>query len=178
MSRLGCCAISYSTAGAGAVTGAVCVTGSMTGGVTVVFTQWLVERFNARWQERKRDPAVDRSAHQRLVQAAKPIDQERIVLKRPSLYFCIAAALLANAAFAQAPPPVHGGSRPPPPEGAAPPPPPPPKGAHLRIEQGENLVDLKCADDEPTRACADVAMTFLDRLGITPSRTTGSAPPQ
>jgi hypothetical protein len=38
------------------------------------------------------------------------------------------------------------------------------------------MVDVKCADDEPTRACTDIAMQFLDRLGITQSRTTGAAP--
>jgi hypothetical protein len=95
------------------------------------------------------------------------------VLKPTSLHFAVAAVLLATAAFAQAPTPAPGGHAPPPPQGAAP---PPPKGAHLRIEQGENMVDLKCADDEATRACADVAMQFLDRLGMTPSRTTGAAP--
>jgi hypothetical protein len=100
-------------------------------------------------------------------------EEDRYVLKTSSLCFAFAAALLANAAFAQAPPPAPGGQRPPPPPGAAP---PPPKGAHLRIEHGDDIVDLKCAEDEPTRACADIAMQFLDRLGITQSQTTGSAP--
>jgi hypothetical protein len=100
--------------------------------------------------------------------------QERIVLKRSSLCFAFAAALLANAAFAQALPPAPGGQRSPQPPGAAPTP-PASKGAHLRIEQGDNVVDLKCADDEPTQACADIATHFLDRLGMTQPRTTGSA---
>jgi hypothetical protein len=37
---------------------------------------------------------------------------------------------------------------------------------------------VKCADDEPMRACADIAMQLLDRLGITQARTTGAAPAQ
>ena len=118
------------------------------------------------------------------VQAATPTGQERIVLKQSSLCFGIAAALLANAAFAQAPPQPSGGPRPANPGAAAPPPPggphpegpPPSAAAHFRIEQGENMMDVKCADGEPTRACADIAMQFLDRLGIAQSQTTGSAP--
>jgi hypothetical protein len=107
------------------------------------------------------------------------------VLKQSSVCFGIAAVFLAKAAFAQALPPPSGGPRPPAP-GAAPPPPsggphpegaPPSAAAHSRIEQGENMVDVKCVDGEPTRACADIAIQFLDRLGITQSQTTGSAPP-
>jgi hypothetical protein len=56
------------------------------------------------------------------------------------------------------------------------PPPLPSKAAHFRVEQGDNGIEVKCADDEPMRACADITMQFLDRLGITQSRTTGSAP--
>jgi hypothetical protein len=55
-------------------------------------------------------------------------------------------------------------------------PPPPSKAAHFRVEQGDNGIDVKCADDEPMRACADITMQLLDRLGITQARTTGSAP--
>jgi len=125
------------------------------------------------------------------------------VLKQSTACFGVAAALLATAAFAQPPQPPSGGPRPPapgaapstPPQpgspttttGQAPPPPaggqrtegpPPSKAAHFRIEQGDNAIDVKCADEEPMRACADIAMQFLDRLGITQSRTTGSAPAQ
>jgi hypothetical protein len=114
------------------------------------------------------------------------------MLKQSSVYFGVAAALLATAAFAQPPQPPSGGPRPSAP-GAAPAPPPQPgspttttgqapqppsKAAHFRIEQGDNAIDVKCADDEPTRACSDIAMQFLDRLGITQARTTGSAPAQ
>ena len=126
------------------------------------------------------------------------------MLKQSSVYFGVAAALLATAAFAQPPQPPSGGPRPsapaaapsPAPQpgsptattGQAPQPPasgprsegapPPSKAAHFRIEQGDNAIDVKCADEEPMRACADIAMQFLDRLGITQARTTGSAPAQ
>jgi len=130
------------------------------------------------------------------------------VLKTSSVCFGVAAALLATAAFAQAPQlpargprPLSPGTAPPSapqpggptttaqapsppaggPRGEAPPrsegpPPPPSKAAHFRIEQGDNAIDVKCPDDEPMRACVDVTMQFLDRLGITQARTTGSAP--
>jgi hypothetical protein len=118
-----------------------------------------------------------------------------------TVYFGVAAALLATAAFAQPPQPPSGGTRTPAP-GAAPlpspqpggptttgqgpqplaggprgeGPPPPSKAAHFRVEQGDNAIDVKCADEEPMRTCADIAMQFLDRLGIAQARTTGSAP--
>jgi hypothetical protein len=124
------------------------------------------------------------------------------VLKQPTVCFGVGAALLATAAFAQPPQPPSSGSRPSAPAAAPSPapqpggptttgqppqppgiprsesPPPPSKGAHFRIEQGDNAIDVKCADEEPMRACADIAMQFLDRLGITQARTTGSAPAQ
>jgi hypothetical protein len=127
------------------------------------------------------------------------------VLKQSTVCFGVAAALLATAAFAQPPQPPSGGPRPPAP-GAVPsplpqpggpttttgqalqppaggprsegPPPPPSKAAHFRVEQGDNGIDVKCADDEPMRACADITMQLLDRLGITQARTTGSASAQ
>jgi hypothetical protein len=125
------------------------------------------------------------------------------VLKRSTVFVGVAAALLATAAFAQPPQPQSSGGPRPPAPGAAPspspqpavpnttgqapqppaggprgegPPPPPSKAAHFRVEQGDNAIDVKCADDEPMRACADIAMQFLDRLGITQARTTGAAP--
>jgi hypothetical protein len=128
------------------------------------------------------------------------------VLKHSTVCFAVAAALLPTAAFAQPPQSPSGGPRPtapgassspqpggptttgqaPQPPAAVPrgevsprgegPPPPPSKAAHFRVEQGDDTVDVKCADDEPMRACADIAMQFLDRLGITQTRTTGSAP--
>lgn len=45
-----------------------------------------------------------------------------------------------------------------------PPPPPPSKGAHFRIEQGETKIDIKCADDEPMKACGDLLMQLIDKI--------------
>jgi hypothetical protein len=134
---------------------------------------------------------------------ATAIGRERIVLKHSTVCFGVAAILFATIAFAQPPQPPSNGPRPsavgpapspplppasptttgqaPQPSAGGPPnerPPPPSKAAHFRIEQGDNAIDVKCADDEPMRACSDIAMQFLDRLGITQARTTGSAPGQ
>ncbi len=43
----------------------------------------------------------------------------------------------------------------------APMPPPPSPGAHFRIERGGNVVDVKCADDQPMQACAVIARQLL-----------------
>ncbi|KAB0678501.1 hypothetical protein F6X38_15860 [Aureimonas leprariae] len=52
---------------------------------------------------------------------------------------------------------------------APPPPPPPSKAAHFRIDLGENRrLDVKCADDEPMKACADIAQAMLDRIAPRP----------
>lgn len=74
-------------------------------------------------------------------------------------------------------PPPPGARRPgpeaggPPPPGAPrrgpdapPPPPPPPKGAHFIFERGGARIDVKCADDEPMKACADITLQMLDKL--------------
>ena len=45
-----------------------------------------------------------------------------------------------------------------------PPPPPPSKAAHFRIEDGDTKIDLKCAEDEPMKACADLLIQVMDRL--------------
>ena len=99
------------------------------------------------------------------------------------------ALLFVTAAVAQpAPPPPDGprggseaGAPPPPPggrrpgsEAGSPPPPgaprrgpdaaPPPKGANFRFERGDAKVDVKCADDEPMRGCADITLQLLDKL--------------
>jgi hypothetical protein len=59
----------------------------------------------------------------------------------------------------------HDGPPPPPPHGPHDHhPPPPSKAAHFRLEQGDTRLDVKCADDEPMRACADVTLQMLDRL--------------
>jgi len=80
-------------------------------------------------------------------------------------------------AGAPPPPPLPGGPRrgpdadaPPPPPGGpqrgpnGPPPPPPPKGAHFILERGDARIDVKCADDDPTKACADITLQMLDKL--------------
>jgi hypothetical protein len=43
-------------------------------------------------------------------------------------------------------------------------PPPPSKGAHVILERGDARIDLKCADDDATKACADIALQLVDRL--------------
>ena len=95
--------------------------------------------------------------------------------------------IAAGPSFAQQPPPPPGpadaGSRadappPPPPPGPGGPreagwrdgphgrrmPPPPSKAAHFRIEDGERKIDVKCADDEPMKACADIMMQIIDKM--------------
>ncbi len=116
---------------------------------------------------------------------------------KQSVCFSLAAALLATAAFAQPPSggpraPAPGTAPSPPPQPGGPttgqgpqpsaggprsesPPAPPSKAAHFHVEQSDNGVDVKCADEEPMRACADITMQLLDRLGISQPRTTGSA---
>lgn len=95
--------------------------------------------------------------------------------------------IAAGSSFAQQPPPPPGpadaGSRadappPPPPPGPGGPreagwrdgphgkrmPPPPSKAAHFRIEDGERKIDVKCADDEPMKACSDILMQLIDKI--------------
>ncbi|WP_184695221.1 hypothetical protein [Rhizobium leguminosarum] len=48
--------------------------------------------------------------------------------------------------------------------GHRPPPPPPSKAAHFRIEDGDTRIDMKCAEDEPMKACADLLLQVMDRL--------------
>jgi hypothetical protein len=43
-------------------------------------------------------------------------------------------------------------------------PPPPSKAAHFRVEDGDKKIDVKCADDEPTKVCADVLLQLIDKL--------------
>lgn len=81
------------------------------------------------------------------------------------------ALMFATAAVAQPAPPDGPRGRP-----EAPPPPPPggprrgpdappsPKGAHFHVERGDTRVDVKCADDEPMKACADITLQLLDKL--------------
>ncbi|MDI6027185.1 hypothetical protein QBK99_13390 [Corticibacterium sp. UT-5YL-CI-8] len=48
--------------------------------------------------------------------------------------------------------------------GDMPPPPPPSKAAHFRVQQGDMNIDVKCADDEPMAACADIALRLVDAV--------------
>jgi uncharacterized iron-regulated membrane protein len=46
--------------------------------------------------------------------------------------------------------------------------PPPSKAAHFRFRKGDAMVDIKCADDEPTKACVDAGSALLDKLAAQP----------
>ena len=71
----------------------------------------------------------------------------------------------ADDAVAPPPPPPPGG---PGPRGLRrPPPPPPPRAAHFRLQRGDAVVDVKCSDDEPMKACGDLALQMIDRLQVT-----------
>ncbi len=48
------------------------------------------------------------------------------------------------------------------------PPPPPSKAAHFNFRKGDARVDIKCADDEPMKACVDAGMALLDKLAAQP----------
>ena len=81
------------------------------------------------------------------------------------------ALLLATAAVAQPAPPDGLRGRmdvgaPPPPGGPrrGPDIPPPPKAAHFIVARGDARIDVKCADDEPMKACADITLQLLDKL--------------
>ena len=38
------------------------------------------------------------------------------------------------------------------------------KAAHIRIEDGDAAIDVKCADDDTTKACAEVTLQILDKV--------------
>ena len=91
----------------------------------------------------------------------------------------LALTLLGGSALAQKGPPppgvdapIDGPNGPPPPPGGPrgmrPPPPPPSKAAHFRLQRGDVTLDVKCADDESMKACADLAMQMLDKVGTLP----------
>lgn len=92
---------------------------------------------------------------------------------RTSFVFGVSAViLLGGVAMAQpappAPPRAPGAEMPPPPPPGPGPrhdmAPPPPKGAHFKLRIDEQRVDVKCADDEPMKACADIVMQMADRV--------------
>jgi len=101
----------------------------------------------------------------------------------------LALAALVGGAWAETPPPPpsppSGMKAPPPPPppggpeardesaGDPPPPPggprghrppPPSKAAHFHIERGDDVIDVKCAEDEPSKACGDFVLQLLDRI--------------
>jgi hypothetical protein len=43
------------------------------------------------------------------------------------------------------------------------------KAAYFSIDDGNTKIDIKCADDEPTKVCADLLLQILDKLS-SPSR--------
>ena len=45
-----------------------------------------------------------------------------------------------------------------------------PRGAHFIFEREGAMIDLRCAENEPTRACVDAAAVLLDKLGSQPAR--------
>lgn len=47
--------------------------------------------------------------------------------------------------------------------GMMPPPPPPPPGAHFRLRREGSLIDVRCAENEPMKACVDAAAVLLDK---------------
>ena len=46
--------------------------------------------------------------------------------------------------------------------------PPPSKAARFHIETGEADIGIKCADDEPMKACADFTLQLLDKIAAMP----------
>jgi hypothetical protein len=63
---------------------------------------------------------------------------------------------------------MEGPQPPPRPNGPGPqghrPPPPPSKAAHFLLRRGDAIVDVKCADDEQMKVCADLTLQMVDRL--------------
>lgn len=49
------------------------------------------------------------------------------------------------------------------------PPPPPPRGAHIHLQRGDLVLDVKCPDDEAMASCSDAALRMLDRMQATPT---------
>lgn len=44
----------------------------------------------------------------------------------------------------------------------------PSKAASFHFRKGDARVDIKCADDEPTKACVDAASALMDKLAAQP----------
>lgn len=100
-----------------------------------------------------------------------------------------AFGLLSTCAFAQAPAPSEPSPLPPPaPQSSRESPPPPnvshkneeraddswrsrprERGARFHIESGQTRVDLRCADGDSTKDCADAVLQVLEHLQTSPS---------
>lgn len=50
-------------------------------------------------------------------------------------------------------------------------PPPPSKAAHFHMRNGAAAIEVKCADDEPTKACVEAASQLMDKLSSMPERS-------
>lgn len=46
------------------------------------------------------------------------------------------------------------------------PPPPPSDAAHFRVDTPGLRLDVRCAEDEPMRACADIALQLIERARV------------
>jgi hypothetical protein len=44
------------------------------------------------------------------------------------------------------------------------------KGAHIILQDGDAMVDVKCADDEPMKVCADITLQILEKLVSLPKQ--------
>ena len=54
----------------------------------------------------------------------------------------------------------------------------PPKAAVFMFKRGDERIMIKCADDEPTKACVDGASTLIGKLAPSTAGTTGGATTQ
>jgi hypothetical protein len=68
-----------------------------------------------------------------------------------------ALAMLAGAAQAQTAAPAPAGAKP-----------LTGKGAHIILQDGDAMVDVKCSDDEPMKVCADLTLQILEKLVALP----------
>jgi hypothetical protein len=77
----------------------------------------------------------------------------------------LAFAMLTGAAHAQVPAP--GPLVPPAPAATRA---PPSRGAHIILQDGDAMVDVKCSDDEPMKVCADITLQILEKLVSLPKQ--------
>jgi hypothetical protein len=75
----------------------------------------------------------------------------------------VALAMMVGAAHAQAVAPGAPGAQPNVAMKA-----PPTRAAHIILQDGDAMVDVKCADDEPMKACADITLQILEKLVALP----------